>query len=93
MVCDPPYLVECSVMERIWNAKKERAIILVNVFGNGKGIEWNFGIILVESLPWNFAKFLSSPLGTVPSISTPWNFTFHLKIPTSAPEGFPLEPL
>ena len=45
---------------------------------DGKGIEWNFGIIVLESLHWNFAKFLSIPLVTVPSNSIP----FH-RIPLS----------
>ena len=60
-------------MERKWNGKKERAMILANGFGNGMEWKWNFGIILVESLQWNFAKFLSIPLGTVPSNSIPFH--------------------
>jgi hypothetical protein len=41
--------------------------------GMEKEWKWNFGVILVESLHWNFAKFLSIPLGTIPFHSIPFH--------------------
>ena len=41
--------------------------------GMEKEWKWNFGVIPVESLHWNFAKFLSIPRGTVPSNSIPFH--------------------
>ena len=73
-------------MKRKWIGKKERVMIQAKWIWKWNGMEkewkWNFGIILVESLQWNFAEFLSIPLGIVPSNSIPWNSTFDLKMPT-----------
>ena len=44
--------------------------------GMEKEWKWNFGVILVESLHWNFAKFLSIPLGTIPFHSMEFHFPF-----------------
>ena len=69
-------------MERIWNGKKERAIILANGFGNGKGID---GILLLFA--WNFQMdkngkvmtFWSLPYDSIPFNSIPFHgtSTFH----------------
>ena len=64
-------------MERKWNGKKKESNDISKWIWKWNGMEtewkWNFGIILVESLQWNFAKFLSIPLGSVPSNSIPFH--------------------
>ena len=64
-------------MERKWNGKKIETNDMSKWIWKWNGMEkewkWNFGIILVESLHMNFAKFLSIPHGTVPSNSIPFH--------------------
>ena len=44
--------------------------------GMEKEWKWNFGVIPVKSLHWNFAKFLSIPLETIPFHSMEFHFPF-----------------